>query len=217
MTLSEMRTLYWDYLDDPSGGYFTQSVANTRLNLAARELQKRLLNANKQYYATCVKTNTVVDQAKYALPSDFMQIVSLSIVLSGSGDTATKQAIQEVSPNSSEALNAPVSGDPMFYYFQKNYIVLKPAPDRIVELHLDYSYLIADMAGDADEPDIPEQYHEYIPALAAETGFLKDGRPLAPIDKKLKDLEQLITSIAKQRNIDRPRMIVSTDGGFGSF
>ena len=78
MTRSDLRTLVYDYVDDPNGGYFSASVVNTRLNLALRELQKALITANKQYYAKVVSTPLVVNQANYALPSDFLQLVRLS-------------------------------------------------------------------------------------------------------------------------------------------
>lgn len=215
MTLTQLRTLYWDYLDDPSGGYFTQSVANLRLNLAAKELQKNLVNANKNYYAQCVTASTVADQARYALPSDFLQIIKLAYVLSGSGDTAKTQPLEFRTPNSADWLDCPISGDPIFYGFQKNYIILKPVPTRILTLHLDYSHIIVDMSADGDEPDAPEQFHEFIPVLASRDGFIKDGRPLTPIETKLQQYEKLMTSIANQRQIDRPRMIVATGDGFG--
>lgn len=214
MTRSEMKLLYLDYLDDPSGGYFTNTVTNLRLNLAQRELQKRLISANKQYYTKCVKTNTAVDQAAYALPSDFIQVIRLERVISGSGDTAVTQSIEPQTPNQKDRYEF-TAGDPLFYTFDKNNIILYPAPSTVVELRLTYSYLVADIASDSDEPDAPEQFHEYIPVLAARDSFLKDSRPITPIQEKLKEYEKLLAQIATQRNMDKPRMVVSTDGGFG--
>lgn len=219
MTRSELRTLYWDYLDDPQGGYFTESVANMRLNLATQELQKRLLQAGRQYYTQCVTASTVANQARYALPADFFQLENLAWVVSGSGDTAQLSPIEERAPNHPDVLNLNnQTGNPAFFYFQKNYIVLNPVPASVVVLHLNYAPLTTEMASDSDEPDAPEQYHSYIPALAAEEGFIKDGRPLDPIAKKLKALEELLKQTSQNRNYGRARMVNSTGGmGFGGF
>lgn len=142
MTRAQLRTLVWDWTDDPSGGYFTESVVNTRLNLATRELQKALISANKQYYTKCVKTNLVADQAAYALPSDFLQIIRLEYVTSGSGDTATTSPIIPVTPNGRDDFFQ-ATGNPLTYFFDKDNIVLAPVPQGTQELRLTYSYMVA--------------------------------------------------------------------------
>lgn len=209
MIRSDLKTIIWDWLDDASGGYFTSSILNTRINLAQRELQKNLIAANKEYYTKCVKTSLVVGQAAYALPSDFMQVVRLEYVTSGSGDTASTQSLAPVTPNQRDMFNYQ-SGDPQFYWFDKNNIVLTPVPNVARELRLTYSYMIADMTNDADTPDAPEQFHEYIAILVTRDCLLKDGRPLGPIESKMAEYKDLLKSIANQRGMDSPRMIVAT-------
>lgn len=216
MTRSDIRTLILDWLDDPNAGYFTTTIMNMRINLAQRELQKHLISANKEYYTKCVKTNLVAGQAAYALPSDFMQVIRLEMVTSGSGDTALTRSIDPITPNQRDIL-LNQSGDPQFYWFDKNNIVMTPVPNVAREIRLTYSYMIADMTDDADEPDAPEQFHEYIAVLCARDGFLKDGRPLAPIESKMGEYKDLLKSIANQRNMDSPRMITATSGGFGDW
>lgn len=214
MNRSELRELVWDWADDPQGGYFTESIVNMRLNLAQKETQKILLSANKQYYTKCVKTTLVVGQAAYALPSDFIQVVRLEYVISGSGDTAVTQPIMIATPNQKDVIFQS-QGEPYAYTFDKNNIVLQPVPQTARELRLAYSYLVADMTQDSDEPDVPEQFHEFLAVLAARDCFLKDGRSLQPIESKLALYQTWFKQIADQRNVDRPRMVVATDGGFG--
>lgn len=209
MTRAELKTLVWDWCDDAAGGYFTSSVLNMRINLAQRELQKNLIGANKEYYTKCVKTNLVSGQAAYALPSDFMQVVRLEFVTSGSGDTATTQSLAQVTPNQRDLFQFQ-SGDPQMYWFDKNNVVLTPVPNAVKEMRLTYSYLLADMTDDADEPDAPEQFHEYIAVLTTRDCFLKDGRPLGPIESKMAEYKDMLKSIANQRGMDSPRMVVST-------
>lgn len=211
MTLLQLRTLTLDWLDDVNAGYFSTTTVNLRLNLALRELQKRLISANKEYYAICVETDTVASQKAYALPADFLQVLRLERVTPGS--TSEKPyKIGPITPNERD-LYSDESGAPASYYMQKNNLMLVPKPDTAYELHLEYSYLVADMVLDADVPDAPAQYHEYIAVLATRDCLIKDGRPLDPIQTKLKDYELLLKQVADQRQADGPRMVVHGDGG----
>lgn len=210
MTLSTLQQLTSDILDDPNNGYFTIPVLNIRLNIALKELQKRLISANNEYYTTCVYTNTIANQAVYALPSDFMQIIRLHYVTQGSGATAQTQKIYNMTPNQRDLLSDNV-GAPGFYYFQQNNLVLAPVPDGIYEMHLEYSYYVADMVNLSDIPDAPQQFHPYIAYLTARDCLVKDGRSLVSIETQLKDYETLFKQIAVQREADGARMVVQTN------
>ncbi len=210
MTLTTMLTLASDYLDDSQNGYFSTTLLTLRLNLATRELQKRLILAGEQYYVVCVYTNTVMDQASYALPTDFLNIVRLDYILSGSGATAVEQKIFAITPNQRDNI-ATTSGAPAYYYFQNNNLVIAPAPDNIYELHLEYTYMVADMVNGSDVPDAPEQFHEYIVLMTVRDCMVKDNRSLGNVETKLKEYEELLKQMAAQRRDDGPRMVVSTD------
>lgn len=217
LTFSDLQTICSDYLDDPNNGYFTLPILKQRLNLNLKELQKRLISANKDYYVECVYTNTVVNQKAYQLPSDFLQVVRLSYITQGSGTTAAEQKILPITPNQRDNL-VDLSGDPIAYWIQKGSasntvgnLMLAPTPNRIVEMHLEYSYLVADMVNQSDIPDAPAQFHEYIALMTVRDLMIKDARPIMSIEGKLKEYEMLLKQIAVQRRIDQPRMIVSTD------
>lgn len=211
MTLSQMRTLVWDYVDDPDGTYFLASIVNLRLNLAMIELQKRLISANKEYFLECVKTDTVVDQQAYALPSDFLQLVRLEWYEVGTSLTSLSNKIQQITPNQRDLVWS-VTGDPQFYSMSKNNLVIWPIPSRIVEMHLEYNYQVAALSADGDIPDMDDIYHEYIVVLATRDCLIKDGRSIAPIEEKLKDYEKLLKEVAVQRQADSPRMVTVTRG-----
>lgn len=201
-------------VDDKSFNYFTLTDVKARLNLAQVETQKRLISANNEYYTRCVKTNTVANQKAYALPSDFVQIITLEKVLQGTGDTAKTQQIPSITPNQ-KFLSTDQIGSPAVYYLEKNNLMLVPTPNQIIEMHLQYSYLVDDMVNDADVPDVPEQFHEYLGILATRDCLFQDERSLAPIQYKLDLYETLFKQIAVQRQADGARMIVMTDGWGG--
>lgn len=212
MTFSELQTLVADYCDDPNFGYFTLTTVKLRLNLALKELQKRLISANKDYYSECVATETVASQKAYALPSDFLQVVRLERVLEGSSNNYPNYKLDPITPNERDNY-IDQTGAPIAYYMQKNNLMLVPTPDQVYDIHLEYSYVVADMVNDADVPDAPAIFHEYIAILATRDCLIKDGRPLDPIQVKLKDYEMLLKQIADQRQADSPRMVVTAAAG----
>lgn len=209
MTFQELQVLTSDILDDTANGYFTLPVLKQRLNLNLRELQKRLISANKQYYSIAVKTNTIIGQAAYATPSDFIQILRLSYVLQGTGVTAEESKIFEMTPNQRDLL-VDTQAAPRFYYFQKDNLILAPAPDSIYELRMEYSYYVADMVNNSDLPDAPQQFHPYIAYITARDCMVKDGRNISSIEAQLQQYELLFKQIAVQRDADGARMVVET-------
>lgn len=211
LTFLQMQTLASDYLDDPNNGYFTLTTLKQRINLAAKELQKKLLLASQQHYVICVKTSTVATQAAYALPSDFMQVIRLDYITQGTGTTAIEQKIMPMTPNQRDLLSD-TSGKPAYYYLQNNNIMLAPVPDTVYEMHLEYTYFVADMVNDSDVLDAPAQFHEYPVLLTVRDCLVKDNRPLGNVEVKLKALEDLLEKLAEERQDDAARMIVSTNG-----
>lgn len=217
MTFLELRNLVWYYLDDLQGGYFTETQVNVWLNNAQKEVQKRLIKAGQNYYLKCVQTSLVVNQRYYSLPEDFKDLNRLEIVLSGTVPNETYSEIAPITTNQRD-LVADMTGTPQFYSLQKNAIRLYPAPDTALTMRLFYSYLVADMTLDTDLPDVPADYHELIALLAAEDGFLKDGRSSELLQKKLSAYERMMDTDTNERLEDLPRGIVQTgqyDQDFG--
>ncbi len=210
MTLLDLQVLTSDILDDVSNGYFTLPILNQRLNLNLRELQKRLISANENYYTVCSTTPTISGQAAYALPSDHLQTIRLDYITQGSGVTAQTQKINFITPNQRDLLSD-TTGAPAFYYTQKNNIILAPVPNGVWTLHLEYSYYVADMVATSDVPDAPQQFHPYIAYMTARDCMVKDGRPLQSIETQLAQYEMLLKQIAVQREADGARMVVSTE------
>lgn len=217
MTRAEIRTLASVWLDDVNNGYYTTAQLNVWINNAQREVQKLLLNSAEDFYTVCATTTTVIDQARYQLPDDLMKIMRLAYILSGSGDTATYAVLYPMTRNQRELASFGPEGDPTNYYINKDTITLVPTPTRAITLHMDYARRVTDMSSDSDEPDCPEEYHEYLAILAARDGFLRDSRDMAPIQSKLNYFETMLKQTSENRNEDMPRMIVSTTDGYGAL
>lgn len=210
MTRAELRTLVLQWLDDPDAGYFSTSVVNTWLNLAQRRVQKRLLKAGQNFYEQPLETATVVNQADYVFPEKFMKLHRLELVQSGTGVNEVRLPIKEITLNQQDRVgNGP--GLPAFYSISKNRMTLYPTPDQTWTLRCYVSLMVDDMASDSDEPNVPDEYQEYVAAVAAKNGFVKDDRAPQNLLDVIKDCEEEIDQTANSRAEDGPRMVRVTD------
>lgn len=215
MNFAQLKNLCVYWLDDLNFGYFTETQVGIWINNAQREVQKRLIMKGQNYYLTCAQTSLVVNQNEYVLPSNFKKVNSLYIVLSGTPPNETYSPLDNITWNQKYLLNYQ-TGTPSAYDLKRNRIVMWPYPNAALTLRLDYTYLVADMVNDTDVPDVPEAYQELIALLAAEDGFLKDGRSSEILEKKLKAYEADMDSDSNERKIDKPRDIVTTEFGLNS-
>lgn len=216
MTLLQLRTLTLQWLDDVNAGYFTAPTVNTWINNAQKEAQKRLLKAGQNYYLRCKETTLVVNQAEYVLPADFRKLHRIEVIISNYGTTGeSKQMILPITLNQQDlVLTGP--GTVQFYVLKKNRIKFFPFPDLALKIRLFYSYMVPDMILDTEEPDVPEAYHEYLALLAAQDGFLKDGRVPDLISKRIAEYQIQLDSDANERLVDMPRSIVETGNDYNS-
>ena len=170
MTFLELQTYVSDLLDDTANDYFSLTQIKLWINLAAQQLQLELIDAGEGRYKSCLSTSTVANQKRYKLPTDFIAIHNLELVLSGSGDTADVQPLFEVSQGESHLVQSTsrVTGKPANYWMDKEHLVLAPVPDKAYELRMTCARRIDTMTLDADVPDIPLEYHELIGLMAVE-------------------------------------------------
>lgn len=216
MTRSDIRTLILSWLDDSQSGYFDTTTLNTWINLAQREVQKLLLQAGVNYYATPVTTSTVSGQADYVLPSDFITLHRLEIVISGTGVNENRQPLGPITINQQDLVLIS-SGIPTNYYIKKDRVTVSPTPDNTYTLRLYYAPRVADLTADGDTPDVPEQFMEYVAVLAAYNGFIKDDRAPDNLIAKKAKYEELLKQQASERTQDISRQVVVTrdyDSGY---
>lgn len=216
MTRSEIRTLILTWLDDPNSGYFDATTLNSWINLAQREVQKLLLQAGVNFYMKPVQSNTVALQADYVLPSDFITLHRLEVVIAGTGVNENRQAIGPITTNQQDLVQIS-QGVPTNYYMKKDRVTLSPTPDAAYVLRLYYSPRVADLTGDSDTPDVPEQYMEFVAILAAFNGYIKDDRTAENLLAKKQKYEELLKQQASERTQDVSRPVVQTQGYDGGF
>lgn len=210
MTRAEIRTLALSWLDDPDGGYFTSAQMNVFINNAQREVQKQLVQAGQNYYLKRAETTTVVGQADYILPTDFLKSHRLEWIDSGTGTNESRIQIYPITVNQ-QNITTPALGIPAVYSLLQERFTLYPTPQSAKVVRLYYSYRVTDMSADSDTPDVPADYHEYIAILAAMDGFVKDDRAPQNLVKKMEDYKVLMKQTADDRRQDKPRRVLITD------
>lgn len=210
MTFLELQVLTSTWLDDINNGYFTLPQIKQWLNNAQVETQKLVVQAFEGHYRQCVQTNTVAYQKEYQLPDDFKKLSRLELIISGTAiQNENNQRLLKITENQQDMF-PDKTGTPQAYYFQGDKVVLVPCPNQAWVLRLVYIYRVTDMVNDADEPDIPVDYHEYLAVLATLDGLYRDGREVTPYLEKKRYYEEQFKRDAEERNIDESRQIVQT-------
>lgn len=210
MNFGQLQNLVSYYLDDLQFQYFTPTQVQTFINNAQREVQQKLIQAGQNFYLTCVQAPTVTNQEGLQLPSDFLKIEHMEVITGGVWPTQQFSVLEHSTHRESDVVNyAP--GQPVTFFLQKNCLILRPVPDNstyLVRLH--YMYRVADMTQPGEEPDVPQEYHEYIAVLAAIDGFLKDQRDPSPFFDKRRYYEESLKQSSNDRMEDKPRSVVNT-------
>lgn len=217
MNFGQVKDLVWYWLDDPDEGYFTDTQVSRWVNNAQLELQKQLIQAGENWYLKCAATYTVQNQECYVLPQDFLKLNHLELIVSGTAPNEIRQILKHSTQAESDYFNYG-SGQPLTFFLEKNCLIVRPVPDTAYLLRMHYSYRVTEMTQDAEVPDCPEQYHEYLSILAAIDGKLKDERDPTSLLTKRTYYENMLKADAQSRLQDSPREVVSTyDDGFGSM
>ena len=211
MTLAQLETLVWSWLDDPNGTYFTQSQVDVWLNNAMNEVQKLLIQAGENYYVQKLSGVTVANSDTYSLPSDFRKCHKLEVVISGTGVNEVRQTLTPVTLIQIDQISTG-TGLPAAYAIKRSSFILRPIPDAVYTVYMHQSYRVVPMTTGSDIPDVPADYHEFIAVLATIDGLMKDQRdPSAFISAKRDYYLSLLKQDAENRDVSAPRSIVVTD------
>jgi len=213
MQVSQIQTLLSSWLDDPNQSYFLPAQTLVWINNAQRQVQLQLIQAGQNFYEKPVETTLVINQSDYMLPSDFIELHRLEVVISGTAPNENRSPITEVTTNQQD-LVALSTGTPVHYLIKKDRFTLFPCPDQALTLRLYYSPMVTDLANSTDVPDVPEEYMEYVCLLAAFNGFIKDDRAPQNLMAKKAEYETLLKQMAVDRTTDRSRQVVEV-GGYG--
>lgn len=215
MTLGQIKSYVWSMVDDLGGNYFTTDELTRYANQMMRETQKLLIQAGNNWYTTIDATqSTVINQGNYTLPTDFLKMNRIELV-QNSGPNETRYSPKSITLNQKDLIS--FDSDVAGFYILKNTLWFAPFPQTVKTIRMYYTYRVAEMTLDADTPDVPAEYHEYIADRVAEICFLKDGRDASFIRYKCDKVEQFLNRDAIERAQDHASRVVIVDEDNGVY
>ena len=145
------------------GMVFTLDDITKYLNFALRRIARKV-----DYYVeeSAQTITTVAGAAAYGWAADFGR---LRYVL----DASEARTLVEASQRTLDE-TTPSRGRPTIYARSGSGLLLYPTPDAAYTLTVRYWALPALMVADADEPGIPEDYHELLPFYALKRCFERE-------------------------------------------
>jgi hypothetical protein len=217
MTRGDLQNLVLYWLDDLNAGYFTPVQVNAWLNNAQIEVQKQLIQGGELWYNKCATFETIANTDCYSLPADFLKVNRLETMVQG--QTVPNQVWGDILPvtlNEASNLNYG-SGQPSVFTVGKDCLYLKPIPDNVYTIRMNYSYRVTPMTDDLNVPDVPPEFQEYIAVMAAMDGFLKDERNPSNLMTKMGYYKDMMTKNEIQRQRMKPRRVTMTTDDSGGF
>lgn len=210
MTVAQITSLMLSWLDDEQAGYFNAADTFQWINLAQRQVQQELLLAGENWYMKPVETLTIANQADYLVPSDFIFLHRLEIVLNGTGPQENRQPVTHITTNQQDLLTV-AAGTPTNLFMKKDRFTLLPTPMQTWVMRLYYSPQVQDLSLTTDVPDVPEQFMEYLAILACFDGFIKDDRAPDNLLAKRAFYNEMIKNMKEQRAQDISRQVVQVN------
>ena len=155
-----------DFRDELAAVFSSRGITNPQytrwINLAKREVESAIqfeALQSAQYFST------VADQRAYAMPTDFLSIISIL-------DRTSNQALIRTDIENIELRRYRSTGAPKFWARRGNELLLSPTPDSVYEIEALLNVESAELSADADVTSIPNYWDNAIFLLAAHYGWL---------------------------------------------
>lgn len=167
MTLSDMRTHFWELIQESSSDTaFPSATVNRWLNLALERASMEAL-----YYEKAYALSTTSGTREVNVPSDFIVSKELHYETGGTRKELCPVKYPVI------AVDYTTTGTPEFYSIRAGQIVLDPVPN-VTGSTLKGYYVAKETAlsGDSDSPQLPAQYQGYLIHYAVYLSLLSDGQ-----------------------------------------
>lgn len=159
MELSTMRTRLRRAVGSPSTTDAADADLDEFINSAYRDIAGRF---RFHRVRKLCQFNTVDGTERYGLPTDCEAVFRVRDVTNGVKIKKRGDRFAATLEGSDDE----VSGKPTDYVVQKDWLLLHPTPDDVYVIEVFYKAGITDLSADADEPILPEGWHDGIIKLA---------------------------------------------------
>jgi hypothetical protein len=199
--------------------FITTSELTDHINESLAELYDLIRGVfGQDYYRSSFAITTVNGTSAYALPADFLALISVDVQVSGGPQniTLTAKPYMENERNLYKFLPATWTfGQPIYYRLQATNINFIPTPPGGWTVTLNYVPTPTKLANPGDTFDGVAGWEEYAVLDAAIKCLLKDGdlEMVAQLEQRKMAIRVRIEALAPERDAGQPERVhdVSTD------
>lgn len=165
MTLSSIRELLRDLIDQPSDGIWKNPKLNRLIFSQYREITSAITRRWADYYTTSGSISTTASSAYTDLPST---CTILKKIVDSDGNT--KKWL-----HNSQFAHGDTSSEPSYFDVIGRKIWWSPTPDAVYTYTAYYHYQPTDLALDSSIPELPPNFHDILAyGVAVKTKLAKE-------------------------------------------
>jgi hypothetical protein len=211
---------YWADVRGGTQKFTDETEIKRLLNLKARELYERLVDARgMSYYATEGTISIVPDVARYDLPDDFMELSSVTLEW-GSQDHELVDPIMTERQRTPYANSGTTWGryESKVYKLRASQIEFLPTPTSNVTCRLQYVPTYQDLVDLSDEFDGVNGWEKMITVGVALEMMVGEKRPSPALMQIYQEQLDRIEHIKNERDAEVPKQIIDVypDGRRGA-
>ncbi len=221
MNFAELRTAFYDWVDDQVKDLYKSDKAGRLINNALRMLGRKLEAVDEWYFVECILYAVTVNTKDlvFVLPNDFKRIKTAERLFDDGTNPIPVNWVQfsqrhssdSFFPNSSNTSKKIVR--PSCYLLGKRLGVVTPG--EAYTLRVWYSQAIPKLDAEGDIPiGIPEDHHVTVSLQAAKLAFQIEGRAFPFADEFNEGMRDLMTT-TQQRQRQQPRYVQEGNSGYG--
>jgi len=214
-----MVELVLSYMNDRSKKYYSKAECIEYLNHAQQKIAGLINRLHRTHFLTSATTTVVAGQAYYSFPADMVKLAGLEL-LEDSADTTGKRLVEVPMKDRRfyELLAAAnKQADYDFFFIAGTTFKIMPNAESVVseEMRVHYVKRLAALVDNADESEIPEEYHELVCLDAARRGFIKVNRTNAQLETMWGEGVEVMRQALDQYSPQREMRVEPDWGSYG--
>lgn len=197
---------------DNTSSFWTDAIMTGYHNLIQSEIQQELIQADENYFVTQTSINFVAGTGQYALPSDLVKIRRVEDIRH---DPANPIEIEPIKMSERDTDRRFVVNSAS--HFQGGYYLvgtqihfgITPVTSHASAVRLFYIQRLADVTASTNSSEIPVEYHPILVWGVVKNCLFQQQADTNMADKEYNNLMTKMKKQAEDRQIQRPRRVVT--------
>jgi hypothetical protein len=187
--------------DVPNSSVFTDAFLTKQLNKSVGRYCDILDATHEGYRDTTAAGVTVANTATVSLPSGFLRMKAVDILVDGKYRALRRMGVRETYGHDEQ------TDRPRGYIVRANLVELFPTPNAVYTLRFRYTPEASKLSDLADSIDIPNGWEAFVIYGALLTCGIREERPLGEWMAVTQQAEAAIKAAAENRNDAEPEYI----------